>query len=176
MTRSFERVVASVVCAVLACVAASCSSAKEVASPSKPVVVKSGIYHGVSWRLYAWTDDQQQFCMQVRRVTQGRQRDMAAACVFDDQPAKGSYYYASGPGPQRSGVNFGPLPTNAVAVRIATHQTVPTYPFPPGGGLPEGRFWVDFEPATWPAPAEGKPLHTPQPLDRGGKRVAFQTF
>lgn len=139
------------------------------------IAVKSGRYLGVPWRLFA-SNVNGQFCMELRRVDAQAQHPFAGACVFANQPSKGSYYFASGPGPHGSHVNYGPLPANAVAVQIATHQTVGTYGLPSGQGLPHGRFWIDFEPASWPAPAEGKALDVPQPLDRDGKRVAFRRF
>jgi hypothetical protein len=66
-----------------------------------------------------------QFCMELYRPD--GQHPSAGACVFDDDASKGSYYYASGPGPHGSYVNYGPLPMNGVAVHIASHQTVHTY-------------------------------------------------
>jgi hypothetical protein len=104
------------------------------------------------------------------------QQPFAGACVFDDEPSKGSYYYASGSGPHRSCVDFGPLRANAVAVRIARHQTVRTYRLPTAHYMPIGRFWVDFEPASWPSTIQDKPLHNPQPLHRSGRSVAFEAF
>lgn len=137
--------------------------------------VKSGRYLGVSWWAFAGYVNGQ-FCMELRHVTGRAPRPFAGACVFDDEPSKNSYYFATGPGPHGSYVNYGPLPPNAVFVRIATHQTVRSYRLPSGHGLPPGRFWIDFEPETWPTPAEGRPLQTPQPLDRHGNPVNFQPF
>ena len=137
------------------------------------VQVRTGVYQGVAWRLYAGTVNGQ-FCMKLR--PSDGQQPFAGACVFDDEPSKDSYYYASGPGPHGSYVDYGPLPANAVAVRIASHQTVRTYRLPTGHYMPTGRFWVDFEPASWPSTTQGKPLHNPQPLDGSGRPVAFEAF
>lgn len=137
------------------------------------VQVRSGVYRGVAWRLKAGTVNGQ-FCMELRRSHE--QQPFAGACGFDDVPSKGSHYYASGPGPCESYVNYGPLPPNAVSVRIASHQTVRTYPLPTGHGMPNGRFWVDFEPASWPSASQGTPLDNPQPVDRSGNPVGFEAF
>lgn len=139
------------------------------------VKLRTGVYRGVIWRLDAGTVNGQ-FCMQLSRVNGPHPGEFAGACVFDNDPTGPSYYYASGLGPRGSGVNYGPLPISAVAIRIATHQVVPTYPLPARSGMPKGRYWVDFEPDNWPAPQEGRPLNNPQPLDQQGKPVAYQAF
>ena len=139
------------------------------------VQIRSGTYRGVAWHLYARINEGH-LCMELRRTTGDRQVPFAGACLFDDDPDGGSYYYASGPGPRGSYVNYGPLPKKAVRVRIATKQSVPAYPFPKASGLPNANFWVDFEPASWPSPNQGRPLNDPEPLDRKGNPVAFKGF
>jgi hypothetical protein len=158
---------------LFAVVLAGCSSSRSTSNGL--VALRSGSYQGVAWRLLAGNVNGQ-FCMELRRVDGNPQHPFAGACVFADQPSKGSSYFASGPGPHGSYVNFGPLPASAVAVHIATHQGVPSYPLPSGHGLPAGRYWLDFEPASWPTSAEGKALKIPQPVDRHGNPVAFQPF
>lgn len=140
------------------------------------VQLRSGSYHGVSWRLDA-REQHGHLCLSVDspKGPSDTQHGFAGACVFEYAPTKASDFWAGGLGPDRSYVNFGPVPSNAVAIRIATNQLVPTYPLPAGHGLPHARFWIDFEPGGRPSPTQGTTAR-PQPLDSKGRSVAFQPY
>jgi hypothetical protein len=143
------------------------------------VELRSGTYRGTPWRLDA-RYSQGQLCISVDSpkgpadVLHG----FAGACGFENAPDKGADYFASGPGPgpDAAFVNYGPLPSEATSVRVATHEIVPSYPFPAVAGLPKGRYWIDIEGLRWPSPDQGKALLRPQPLDAQGNPASFTKF
>lgn len=175
--------------AVAGTLLAGCASAHSPASASSPtssghspyVLLTSGSYKGIDWRLFAW-QQQGHLCMELDPAgTDPDHRPAASsaggagACQFDhSDPSSG--YYASGPGPAGSAVSFGPLPDDATQIRVATHETLATASLPTGKGLPTGRYWINIMPAGWPTQTEGSALPTPQPLDANGGKVAFQSF
>jgi hypothetical protein len=73
-------------------------------------------------------------------------------------------------------VSFGPLPSDAVQIRVATDEILTTMPMPRGKGLPAGRYWINVTPAGGPGSALGPALFTPEPLDAHGQPVPFQAF
>ena len=164
---------------------AGCASAHSPGSVttsghSSYVLLTSGSYKGVDWRLFAW-QQQGHLCMEFDPAGSDPAHRLAASsagaggCKFDDSnPSTG--YYASGPGPGGSAVSFGPLPSDATQIRVATHETLTAAPLPAGKGLPTGRYWINVMPAGWPAQTEGSALPTPQPLDTNGNTVTFQSF
>lgn len=150
--------------------------------PHSPyVVLTSGVYQGAGWRLFAW-EQQDHLCMELDPAGYSPDHRSppalvagAGGCEFDKRnPSSG--YYDSGPGPGGSGVSFGPLPTNATQVRVASGQVLPTMPFPVGKGLPAGRYWLEVTTSGRPCRTAGTALDTPQPLDSQGHPVKFQNF
>jgi hypothetical protein len=144
-------------------------------------VLTRAVTNGIHWQLDA-EPDSSGLCMRVDSP-KGPDVDVSwgsGGCGFNADPPDGSYYL-TGPVPGSAGADtpwltFGPLPSNATAIRIATHQVVKTYPFPRGHGLPDGRFWLFVRPPGWPTKSEGTLLDTPQPLDRAGRPVSFKRF
>ena len=110
------------------------------------VTAQRGSYEGHAWQLDIQENDGQ-LCMSVDGP--GGPADaahtLAGACGFENNPRDAAFYYASGPGPAAdSYVTFGPLPSNAVTIRIATNKVLPTYPIPRTPGLPRGRYWLEI--------------------------------
>lgn len=97
-------------------------------------------------------------------------------CGFYAEKAPPLSYWMGGLGPAGSTVTFGPLPTNAVAIRITTHEVIGTSALPDTDGLPAGRYWLSITPPDWPTASGGAALDTPQPLDSRGHPVGFQDF
>ncbi|WP_369222297.1 hypothetical protein AB5J52_12970 [Streptomyces sp. R39] len=162
----------AVAVAAVALLAAGCSGYLQ---PTPRTLLTSGVYQGESWSLYAWQQDGQ-LCMEVDGPGDPTASGVpsAGACGFDQKdPSSG--YYASGPGPGDSDVNYGPLPSRATQIRVATKEILPAKPFPAGRQLPAGRFWIQIVPEDWPVPADGRAI-TPEPLNASGRRVAYQDF
>jgi hypothetical protein len=139
------------------------------------VLLTSGVYQGQAWSVYAWQQGGQ-LCMEVNGPGDPAASGVpdAAACGFDEKnPSSG--YYSSGPGPGDSDVNYGPLPSRATRIRVATKEILPTKPFPAGKQLPSGRYWIQITPKDWPLPANGKEI-SPKPLDATGHQVPYQDF
>lgn len=132
---------------------------------------------GVHWQLDAFRDANGSFCMGISGPKGPDfipKLDRAnAACGFDGSDSGG--YYGGGQAPGRdASISYGPVPDTAAGVRVSTREVVPTHPLPKGHGLPGGRYWVSYEPASWPG--RGARSVTPQPLDAAGDKVAFTTF
>ncbi|MGW5656172.1 hypothetical protein [Streptomyces humi] len=143
--------------------------------PTPHVLLADGVYQGKSWSVYAWQQGGQ-LCMEVDGPGDPTASGVASAgaCGFDQKnPSSG--YYASGPGPGDSNVNYGPLPSRATQIRVATKEILPTRPFPAGKQLPAGRYWIQIIPKDWPLPADGRAI-SPEPLNASGRRVAYQDF
>ncbi len=153
-------------------------------SHSPYVMLTNGTYQGTAWRLFAWKQGGY-LCMELdpagssdpgnKPSASPGQSVGAGACEFDKRNPSGDYY-TSGPGPAGSDASFGPLPTNASQIRVATHEILPTMPLPTAKGLPAGRYWINIIPVGWPTPTDGTALDTPQPIDISGKSVKFQSF
>lgn len=158
----------------VALLAAGCSG-HSPSTQTPHVLLTSGVYQGNAWSVYAWQQGGQ-LCMEVDGPggpTASGGPD-AGACGFDEKnPSSG--YYASGPGPGDSDINYGPLPSRATQIRVATKEILPTEPFPAGKQLPAGRYWIQIIPKDWPLPANGKEM-SPKPLDASGRQVAYQDF
>ena len=141
------------------------------------VTVQRGAYQGHAWQLDVQEKDGQ-FCMSVvgPRGPSDVTHTLTAACGFENKPQNAAFYYSDGPGPTAdSNVVYGPLPSNAVSIRVATNQVLPTYPIPHQRGLPVGRFWIEFCSASCATPP-GTALDRAQPLDAEGNVVAFKRF
>jgi hypothetical protein len=145
------------------------------------VVLTTGAYQGHAWQLFAWEEGH--LCMAF--LPAGYDPDHlppasppvgAGQCEFEKTQIPTSSYYDGGPGYVGSFEAFGPLPTDATQIRVATHEVLPTMPMPQGRGLPAGRYWINIMPAGWPAATQGAALDTPQPLDAQGRPVQFQDF
>ncbi|MFJ2958882.1 hypothetical protein OG896_32135 [Streptomyces sp. NBC_00669] len=142
-------------------------------------VLQRYVTGGVHWQLDAYIDADQDgsFCMSL---DDSRGPDHSAtlpwangACGFDGSDSGG--YYGGGQAPGRNAfASYGPVPDAAVGVRVSTEEVVPTHPLPKGHGLPDGRYWVVYQPASWPG--KGARSVDPQPLDASGRKVAFTTF
>jgi hypothetical protein len=150
---------------------------------SRYIAVATGSYRGADWVLFGW-EQQSQLCLEL--LPGGTDPDHppeesppsgfgSAGCGFNGTHP-GSGWFTSGVGPAGSGVSFGPLPTTAMQIRVATHEVLPTQALPPGTGLPRGRFWIQFQPSGWPTAADGTALEQPQPLDPRGDPVPYQDF
>lgn len=183
MVSSRRRAVALVAAAVLGSGLASGCGHDETA----PVLLRSGTTLGVAWYLWAW-EQNGGLCMWTGTpagpdgdgITPPPLAVTGGQCAFDDK-APGSTYYmgAEGGTDGKDGLTvsltFGPLPPDAIRIKVATELTLTTQPFPSGRGLPSGRYWV-WADAYQPSASEGRVLDTPRPLDAQGKPVAFQAF
>ncbi|SEG82559.1 hypothetical protein SAMN05216223_113164 [Actinacidiphila yanglinensis] len=142
-------------------------------------VLQRSVANGVHWQLDAYVDvdGDGSFCMGLDGP-KGPDHSATlpwanAACGFDNSDSGG--YYGGGMAPGRNAsISYGPVPDAAAAVRVSTKEVVPTHPFPKGHGLPDGRYWVIYEPASWPG--KGDKSVDPQPLDASGNKVAFKNF
>jgi hypothetical protein len=166
--------------AVILTGAVGCSSAGSGSRPSKQVLLTSGVYDGVWWGVWAWTEGKT-LCMGMaghggpNDSTPPAQDASGAACGFARTPSY-PHFYDSGPGPAGSGFSIGPLPAAATQIRVASHEILATTAFPAGDGLPAARYWVEIIPATGIAEADGAPLGTPQPLNASGQPVPFRAY
>lgn len=147
-------------------------------SNSEWVKVAHGSRHGVYWQLDIAEKDGH-LCMSVDGVDGPSHpgQSFSGACGFENAPEKAAFYYASGLGPADMGVNFGPLPSSATRIQVATRLTLPTHPLPDITGMPDGRWWMQLVPrnGSFP-PNDGSTLDTPRPLDKQGHLVAWQRF
>jgi hypothetical protein len=145
------------------------------------VTLTAGTYSGVGWKLQA-SMSRGKLCMQLTGPTgQNDPANNTAGYPGQCQFGRGCElcsYTGGGLGPASSDVAYGPLPINATQIRVATHKILPSFPFPVGYGLPNGRYWIDIRPTNWPTSAspDGAPLATPQPLDAHGNTVKFKNF
>ncbi|HSY15021.1 MAG TPA: hypothetical protein VK816_03465 [Jatrophihabitantaceae bacterium] len=144
------------------------------------VTLTTGTYKGVVWKL-----DAQEYggrlCLSLDDAKGGGDRGAAeggysAGCGFDDKETGQNGDLGGGMGPVDSQIDYGPLPSNATQIRIATNKVIPTGLLPTGKGLPAGRYWVFVYAPDWLTPAVGKPLDPPQPLNARGKPVAYKNF
>jgi hypothetical protein len=147
-------------------------------SSSKWVEVAHGARHGVFWRLDIAEQDGQ-LCMSVDGA--GGPSDpvhaFSGACGFVNDPNGAGFYYASGLGPADDDVNFGPLPSTATHIRVASNLVLPTHPLPHVDGMASGRWWFELVSRDGsPAVGEGHVLDTPQPLDDAGHLVLWKEF
>jgi len=149
----------------------------------RPVILNTGTTDGVAWQFEAtYTDGQ--LCLAL--VPLGGQTmanpGWGGTCGFGPDPRypydENADYWASGSplSPEMAGFSYGPLPTSATHLRVASKLVIPTYPFPQGVGLPAGRYWLRFIPANHPDPADGTVFDQPQPLDDDGNPVAMTSF
>ncbi|WP_146088376.1 hypothetical protein [Actinacidiphila yanglinensis] len=140
-------------------------------------VLATYVTGGVHWQLDAFRDANGSFCMGINGP-KGPDATanipwVNAACGFDDSDSGG--YYGGGDAPGKNAfVSYGPLPGKAVGVRVSTKEVVPTKPLPKGHDLPDGRYWIFYQPASWPG--KGAKAVEPQPLDASGRKVAFKKF
>lgn len=174
MNRSRPHRLRATAAAAVALLAAGCAGHAPTSSTPR-VRLTGGTYQGESWSLYAWQQDKQ-LCMEVDGPGNPTAHGVpgAAACGFDRKhPTSG--YYDSGPGPGDSTVSFGPLPSNATQIRVATKENLTARAFPAGKQLPVGRYWIQIIPTRWPLPADGKEVW-PKPLDASGRPVPYRDF
>ncbi|MGC1405226.1 MAG: hypothetical protein WA938_00625 [Candidatus Dormiibacterota bacterium] len=155
-------------------------------NPGRPehspyVVLTTGTYQGHAWQLFAWEEGR--LCMAFlpagydpAHMPSVSSPVGAGQCEFEKTQNPTSSYYDGGPGYGGSFESFGPLPTDATQIRVATHEVLPTTLLPPAKGLPAGRYWINIMPAGWPTSAQGNALDVPQPLDAQGRPVQFQDF
>lgn len=140
-------------------------------------VLQRFVTDGVHWQLDAFSDANGSFCMGIdgpRGPDHSAHLSWSnAACTFDHSDAGGYFGGGQAPGPGAF-VAYGPLPDDAVGVRVSTKQVVPSRPLPTGHGLPRGRYWISYEPAAWPG--KGAKSVDPQPLDASGRNVPFKKF
>jgi hypothetical protein len=141
------------------------------------VELQAGRYGSVPWRLMA-REQHHTLCLALTSTfpddpAPAADAASAGGCGFDDRPGGG--YFTSGPGPAGVISSFGPVPARATAIRVARDQTIPTFAFPAGHGLPAGRYWLFIPPASWPDATSG-PVTDPQPLDDRGNPVEFTRF
>ncbi|MFI5680435.1 hypothetical protein [Streptomyces cellulosae] len=162
--------------ALLACVFLAGCAAQGPHLPDY-VVLSQHVTHGVRWQLDAFLSDEG-LCLTVDdpKGPEVSGDWSSGGCGFDNSPAGGYWSGGQEPGDENGFVEYGPLPDNATAIRVASHLVVRTTPFPHGSGLPAARYWFFIEPPGWPSKADGTVLSTPQPLDEQGKKVAFQKF
>jgi hypothetical protein len=152
-----------------------------------PVLLRSGTTLGVAWYLWAW-ESNGSLCMSTGTpagpdggdITPPPHAVTGGQCDFTDKYPGATYYMgAEGETDGKDGLTvslvFGPLPSEAARIKVATRLTLTTQPFPTGKGLPAGRYWVWADAYTPPA-SEGAVLDTPRPLDALGRPVAFQDF
>ncbi len=140
------------------------------------VVLHSGSYQGVGYQFDASLDDGR-LCLELFGTVSPKDTSAgyAGQCEFDTRWAT-SAYWGSGEGPGNSTAAFGPLPTNATQIKVATHEVLQTFLFPKRDYLPAGRYWLDLTSPSWPAPADGAALDVPQPLNAHGQPVNFTRF
>ena len=147
-------------------------------SSSKWVEVAHGKRHGVYWQLDI-AEKNGQLCMSVDGAAGPSHpgRSFSGACGFENAPDKAAFYYASGLGPADMDVNFGPLPTSATRIQVATNLILLTHPLPDVSGMPDGRWWMQLVPRNGSFPArDGRIFNTARPLDDAGHVVAWQRF
>jgi hypothetical protein len=156
-------------------------------SGTSPVLLASGTTQGVDWYLWAW-EQGGSLCMSTGTaagpdggsITPSPDAMTGGQCEYDQKYPDSSYFMSADGGNSPSGDStaalvFGPLPSDAVRIKVASRLTLTTQPFPAGKALPAGRFWVWAGPYQPPA-SDGTVLDTPQPLNAQGKPVAFQDF
>jgi hypothetical protein len=166
--------------AVLLAVLAGCGPAPPGSAVRPRVMLTSGVYHGVWWGVWAWSDGGT-LCMAMAghggpSNANPPERDAdGGACGFARKPSY-PHYYDSGPGPAGSYFSIGPLPLSAIRIRVAAGRILPTRLLPQRAGLPAGRYWVEIVPASGLPKADGTMLSTAQPLNSAGQPVPFQAF
>lgn len=168
---SYRLVAAALVTALVA------AAAGVIAAALAPIKLESGSYDGVRWTLSA-QDEWARFCMSLKTTPARMQQDSGQQCGFNHEFSPGSgyntYYYGGNgaPGPY---VLFGPVPSNATRVQVATHLSVATRDLPARPWLARGRYWMFIEPATLPQ-KDGTYLDAPRALDGHGRTVSFEAF
>ncbi|MBR7832724.1 hypothetical protein KDL01_05600 [Actinospica durhamensis] len=157
------------------------------AGQTTPVLLRSGTTLGLAWYLWAW-EQKGSLCMSTGTAAGPDGGDITpppnavegGQCEYTDKYPAATYYMSAEGGTDGKddftvSLVFGPLPSDATHIKVATHLTLTTQPFPSGKGLPTGRYWVWVD--TYVPPASvGTVLDVPQPLDNQGKPVAFQIF
>jgi hypothetical protein len=157
----------------------ACSSAP-ASRPTRQVQLTSGTSHGVWWGVWAW-EERGSLCMAIagrpgpNAATEPSQDAQGGACGFARTPTY-PHFFDSGPGPAGGYYNMGPLPSDAVQIRVSTTVILPTERLPRGVGLPAGRYWVQIIPAAGAGLGDGTDLNTPQPLNAAGQPVPFRKF
>ncbi|MBR7832723.1 hypothetical protein KDL01_05595 [Actinospica durhamensis] len=152
-----------------------------------PVLLRSGTTLGVAWYLWAW-EQKGSLCMWTGTpagpdggdITPPPNAVTGGQCDYTDTYPAATYYMGAEGGTDGKddftvSLVFGPLPSDATHIKVATQLTLTTQPFPSGKGLPTGRYWVWVDSYVPPA-SVGSVLDVPQPLDDQGKPVAFQIF
>jgi hypothetical protein len=177
--KAARRATAVATACALAVLIAACS--QPAAGPrTRPVLLTSGTSHGVWWGVWAW-EDTGSLCLDMggrggpNAVSPPPQDAAGGECGFSPFPGQPGYY-DSGPGPAGGGFVMGPLPDDAVQIRVSTKEVLPTEPLAKGVGLPAGRYWVEIIPPTGLPAIDGQPLNRPQPLNAAGQVVPFKKF
>ena len=155
-------------------------SAPPAPQPTRQILLTSGITDHVWWGVWAW-EQGGSLCMEIagrpgpNAASEPSQDARGGACGFARTPTY-PHFIDSGPGPAGGYYNMGPLPSDAVQIRVSTKVVLPTEPLPRGVGLPAGRYWVQILPAAGLPASDGAPLKTPQPLNASGQPVPFKKF
>jgi hypothetical protein len=81
----------------------------------------------------------------------------------------------TGLGPADMDANYGPLPSAATRIQVASKLIFPTHALP--DAVASGRWWFQLVPRNGPLPPRfGHVLQRPRPLDDDGNPVPWQEF
>jgi hypothetical protein len=185
--RRYRRSVAIILVPLIGALA-GCSSTSDKADPQ--YVVAKGTIHGSQWEMKVSGDSSDLWITVVspgNKVSYDNQPDeWEFADPGDPFPETDLIGYSAGDGRGKYGptgapgggfMEYGPVSSRAVRVRVAPGVTVPTYPIPHKGNLPNGRLWIYITakiPKDVGSPGGYYVLPFPVPLDSLGNPVAFQ--